>query len=199
MAEGFSPAKSILDRSIERRKLSPEIIAKLEEGGSNLQIPSNEVEDGFTRDGYTSQGTTLEDNFDGVSNRLVELQESITTLGSGWECTDGLRLDGTSIQIVGAPSSVSKTVMINKPFTFEVIVNSPNAYESLDVELPYGYTIKERKNWNNYRGGTLVIEGVLNEPGTKKSMIMVTCQNGGKCTCEALKLNHRGVESVKQK
>lgn len=194
MAQGWSRGQAILDKTVTRQKLADDVIAKLEEGGDNTEIVSDNVEDGHTRPGYTTTGTTLKDNFDGISDALVDEITNINDMAENWECASGVEPIVGNILVEIEPTASSRMVSAGTPFTFDVKVTASGLSKPINLEIPYHYEIIDKKDWNDFKGGTLTIKGKLEDPGDYSGLVLATGVSGGRTkrnVSNFAKINHR--------
>lgn len=178
MAQGFSDGVAILDKSVERRKLSIEVIDKLDNGGDSTVIQSSEVEDGYVRPGYAAVNTTLEGNFDGISNRFVELKQTIAANIENWDCASDI--PAPEINLSMPLSSGLTDTMIGKKSVMVMNIKGHNLTSPISFEIPKGYEVIKSADWDDMKGGMVTLSFTPTNTIDYKGVLVVYSKTGAK-------------------
>lgn len=192
--QGFTRGQVIEDKTVTRQKLADDVILKLEEGGDNTILTSDNVEDGYSRDGYDSPGTTLKDNLDGISNAMVDVTNMVNTMIGSWDCASGIEPLQAFLEAESGDPVSTRMAPVGSPYRFEVDIQADGLITPIQWELPQGYKVVSKKNWNSFKGGTLVIETTFRNMGKNPGAMLIYGQSGGKHSKmlnKMVKFNHK--------
>lgn len=207
MAQGFNRGVAIVDGTVTRQKLSADILQKLDEGGDNLEILSTDIEDGFVRDGYEVPGPSLKENFDGISDKLVEVQSLLTSIRRDWADCSGYvpsleDEESANISISPIVASSRRMVTVGSEVEIELEVTASGLLTPIELELPFGYVLTEKdKAWNAFKGGKIKIKTKIEKEGDTGGLLIATAKaiKGRKTVNGKLKIQNRAFNRMSKK
>lgn len=166
MAQGLQGGKVIDDLSVTERKLSDEVIQELNSGAGTIDIDSSRVGDVNSRPGYSKNGVSVKDDFDGISAKLKSQQDTVDDMKDRCPCDGGYSLTVT-------PNTYNfGDIIVGQSGNLLVTVVGKNLRTPITYPVPDGYSITPQPGWNDLTGGTLSISFNPEEVGLNTAPIL---------------------------